>query len=183
MNLVAYHDLKWVQKIKFKEFCHKASQSAEPAATNMEDLPNLAHSRFRPPNLLLVGLENNRIVATSSCYTSDFSPRVGILGARTWVNKGSRNKQLIRELFLPAQKAWARDRGIDIIALTMNQYNKGIVDLFKRQVVKRTPRTDKHMFFNGLSEVPYPVIIRSIPQWVIYEKLADWEFDWSSLRA
>jgi hypothetical protein len=39
------------------------------------------------------------------------------------------------------------------------------------------------MFFNGLQEVKFPVIIQYTPQWVIYEKIDDsFDFDWETLK-
>ena len=39
------------------------------------------------------------------------------------------------------------------------------------------------MFYIGLEEVNFPVIIQYTPQWVIYEKLdKDFKFDWASLN-
>ena len=48
------------------------------------------------------------------------------------------------------------------------------------RINKREP---KNLFYNGMEEVKFPVIIQYTPQWVIYEKLdKSFSFDWESIK-
>jgi hypothetical protein len=120
-------------------------------------------------------------------YISDFSNRIAIGGVRTWVTKEYRNNSILREYLLPAHKLWCQERNIDILALTFNEYNKNLPKVFKRRrlgesIERITSREPKHLFYSGLHEVPFALSIQYTKQWLIYEKLSDWNFNWETIK-
>lgn len=132
--------------------------------------------------------ENDKIVACGGVYISDFNKDVAIAGVRTWVSKDYRHLALNKDYLLVEHKKWAIDKNIKMIALSFNNYNKNIIQIFKRNRLGEKPgrinsREPKNMFYNGLHEVSFPVTIQYTPQWVIYEKIDDtFDFDWSQLK-
>jgi hypothetical protein len=127
-------------------------------------------------------------VACSGVYISEFSKDIVIAGVRTWVNKNYRHLTLNRDYLLAEQKKWAIDRNAKIIALSFNEYNKNIIQIFKRNRLgensgRINSRLPKHIFYNGLQEIKFPIIIQYTPQWVIYEKLdSNFTFDWTTIK-
>jgi hypothetical protein len=73
-----------------------------------------------------------------------------------------------------------------IVMLTFNEYNKNLIQVFKRkrlgEKINRNARKPHHLFYNGLNEIQFPISIQYTKQWGIYEKLSDWDFDWSTIR-
>lgn len=132
--------------------------------------------------------ENDKIVACGGVYISDFNKDVAIAGVRTWVSKDYRHLALNKDYLLVEHKKWAIDKNIKMIALSFNNYNKNIIQIFKRNRLGEKPgrinsREPKNMFYNGLHEVSFPVTIQYTPQWVIYEKIDDsFDFDWKTLK-
>lgn len=182
----------------FFNFCQQASlEKTQPAAINMwsnewQDQPNtlpyiLTYTdRFAEPNgeffLLYKG---NDIVGCSGVYISQFSDEVALAGARTWIVPKLRHMLLPRELLLPAQKKWAEEKKLKLVALTFNDYNKNMIVLWKRMRLgeNRSVRRPEHLFFNGVNEIEFPVTIQHTKQWVIYEKLKDnFNFDWHTIE-
>lgn len=131
-----------------------------------------------------IALDNNVIVACSGAYVSMFNNRLLIAGTRTWIKKDYRNMQLPREYFLPREKAWALAHNMGAIALTFNDYNKNLITTFKRMRLgeSRSAREPKHIFYTNMIEVPFPVTVQYTKQYVVYEKLNDWDFDWKSIE-
>jgi hypothetical protein len=192
MEIITYSDLK--DKQLFLTFCQEASlETKQPASENMwhpewqtrtNTLPfQLTNrNRFTPPygefHLLL---DNNKIVACGGVYRSEFSRDVAIAGCRAWIHKDYRNLSLAREYLLPAQKQWALDNEIKIISLTFNDYNKNIIQIFKKRRLgeHRSPRESHHIFYLNFNEVDFPVNIQYTKQWIIYEILDPlWSYDW-----
>jgi len=132
--------------------------------------------------------DNNAIVACGGVYISDFDSQIGIAGVRTWVKKEYRHLALNKDYLLAAHKKWCIEHQTKMVALTFNEYNKNIIQIFKRNRLgekngRMADRKPHHMFFNGLHEVPFAVDIQYTTQWVIYEKLdPDWDFNWSILQ-
>lgn len=130
----------------------------------------------------------NSIIGCGGVYVSEFSADIGIAGVRTWINKDYRHLSLNKDYLLVAHKKWCNDRRLKVIALSFNDYNKNIIQIFKRNRLgekngRINSRELHHLFFTGLNEVPFPVIIQHTPQWVIYEKIDPcWEFDWNSIK-
>jgi len=184
---------------KFEEFCKTASlDTKQPAASNMynenwEVKPNtlpykiFVEQLYAPPKgtfTLLLDDQNN-IIACSGAYRSEFCPDLLIAGARTWVIEGYRNRRLVRDYLLPADRKFAVDNGYKAVALSFDFYNKNLAKLWQQARLggKRATRQSHHMFYNGLIEVEFPVVIQNSPQWVIYEKLTEnWEFKWESIK-
>lgn len=195
-----YQVIKFNESLKeeFLDFCRRSSEEkSQPASVNMwseswydekNTLPYivLKSDRFKEPrgDLFLI-YKNKKIVGCSGVYISDFSNQVSLSGVRTWIIPEERHLKLPREYLLPVQKQWSIDRNLKIIALTFNDYNKNMISLWKRMRFgeHRSLREPKHIFYNGLNEVEFPVKIQYTKQWVIYEKLDnDFYFDWSSIK-
>lgn len=181
----------------FFKFCKEASLQTDAAAVNMwsddwqvqpHTLPYILTNtnRYSSPNgeFFLV-IYQSEIVGCSGIYVSDFNTDFVIAGCRTWINTDHRNKSLPRELLLPAQKKWAQDRNAVAIGLTFNDYNKNLINTWKRKRLgeHRSPRQPHHLFYNNFNEVEFPVTIQYTKQWVIYEKLGpNFNFNWRSIE-
>jgi hypothetical protein len=200
MKSSAYHLLSDYKKEEFFSFLTLTHENKSPASVNMwheewssrpETLPYLLEhtDRFNGHNgEFHIFYHDNNPVACSGVYISAFSKFIGIAGVRTWVDTAYRHRAVLREFMLPLHKQWCQNQQLKIIALTFNEYNKNLIQVFKRRRLGETidridTRNSHHLFFNGLSEVPFPVTIQYTPQWAIYEKLdPTFEFDWSSLK-
>jgi len=125
--------------------------------------------------------DDEKIIGCGGVYISDFSSRVAIAGVRTWIDRKYRNLQYIKNYILVENKSWAVKRSVDVIALSFNYYNKNLIKLFTIGM-KLGTRTEKHIFYNNFNMLEFPVMIRNTPQWVIYENLTDYRFDWGSLK-
>jgi hypothetical protein len=183
---------------KFLDFCKLASfESSQPASINMwhknwEDKPNtLPYSLFienrfsKNKGQFHILLANNNIVACGGVYKSSFCKDIAIAGCRTWINKDFRNLSLARNYLLPADKKWAMSNNLAAIALTFNDYNKNIIEIWKRKRLgeNRTPREPRHIFYNGLNEVLFPLEIQFTKQYLIYEILKNnWNFEWENIK-
>lgn len=199
MKIARYGELS--DKNKFFNFLKtESSEKEQPAKDNLwaenwesntNTLPYILTNtnRFDGTNGdFFILFDDDQIVACGGVYISDFDPNISIAGVRTWIKKEYRHKTLNRDYLLTEYKKWSLDRNLKIIALTFNEYNKNIIQIFKRnrlgeskeRIISRKPH---HMFFNGLHEVQFPVTIKFTKQWVIYEKLdPNYEFDWTSLK-
>ncbi len=182
----------------FFEFCKAASlEIDQPAAANMwhdnwidenYTLPYILFkdNRFKNSKGKFFILKHNElIIGCSGVYISDFSPQIGILGCRTWISNKYRNQSLVRDYLLPAQRSWAIDRNASVVGLTFNDYNKNLINTWKRVRLgeKRTARQPYHLFYNNFNEVDFPVTIQYTKQWIIYEKLdPNFDFDWISIQ-
>jgi hypothetical protein len=198
---VTYNSLSAVDKEKFYLFCKEASiNQTHPAAKNMWDnnwdnnpstLPYILEieQRFSGSNgEFFILFFNNNIVGCSGIYKSQFDKNIGIAGVRTWIADSYRNNSINREYLLPTQKQWAKDNNCKIVALTFNEYNKNIIQIFKRKRLgeirdRINSREPFHLFYSGLEEVDFPVTIQYTKQWVIYEKLdPTWNYNWSTIK-
>ena len=157
--------------------------------TDSSTLPYILEftDRFKNSNGNFIILKHGKdIVGCAGIYISSFSEEIAIAGARAWITERFRNCGLVRNYILPHQKKWAKEHQCKQIALTFNQYNKNLIETFKRNrlgMEKLSSRTSEHLFYNGLEELEFPVIIQNSIQWVIYEKLDnDYNFDWQQLR-
>jgi hypothetical protein len=83
---------------------------------------------------------------------------------------------------------WCQEKNIKLIALTFNNYNKNLIQVFKKRrlgekVDRLKTRNPGHLFYNNFNEVKFPVSIQYTKQWVVYEKLdINWDYDWSLIR-
>lgn len=198
MIVKAYSELSLDERKRFYQFLKEINESL-PASSNMwhddweskvETLPYILEKTDRfngvsgEYNILY---DNDNIVACGGVYISSFSTEVAIGGVRTWVAKEYRNNSLLREYLLPAHKAWAIERGLSILALTFNDYNKNLIKVFTRRRLGETidrisTREPKHLFYAGIIEVKIPLKIQYTKQWMIYEQLKDYDFDWKSIE-
>ena len=199
MKIVRYSEL--INNNEFFNFLKTESLEIEqPASINLwtEDLQSNSHTlsyiltntnRFDGVNGdFYIIYDNRRIIGCSGVYISEFSKDIVIAGVRTWITKEYRHLALNKDYLLVEQKKWATDRNAKIIALSFNEYNKNIIQIFKRNRLgeksgRIKSREPKHMFYNGLQEIEFLVIIQYAPQWVIYEKLdLNFTFDWTTIK-
>lgn len=189
MKLISYYKLSIDQRQLFYRFLKNTTKETSQPAHNNMSVDALLHildntDRFKN-SLFNILFDDEKVVACSGCYIAVFCSDVLISGSRTWVDRQYRNKHISREYLLPAEKKWAIDHNIKCIALTFNEYNKNMINLWfrKRFGEVRSPRTPLHFGFNGVHVVPYPVNIQYTKQWVIYEKLdKNFDYDWESIR-
>jgi hypothetical protein len=199
MEIKNYHDLQ--NKDQFFDFCkQQALLQEKKAGVNMwsddwqnknNTLPYILENTSRfdgTTGQFFILFENDEIVACSGVYISNFNNYIALAGVRTWVKKEYRHLSLNKDYLLVEHKKWCINRNIKLIALTFNDYNKNIIQIFKRnrlgesnaRVNKREPN---NLFYNGIEEVEFPVIIQHTPQWVIYEKLdKSFNFDWATIK-
>jgi hypothetical protein len=182
--MIEVRDIYQIDQVKFGEFLARESQSSEPAAENMRGLSDLIHSRFKEAGCFHVLVDDGNIIGCGGAYLSTFCEDVALLGCRSWLTKEARNKSIIRDVLLPIQRSWAVNvKNAKVVALSFNDYNKNLRELFRRRVVKRAERSHEMMFFRNENVLDFPVLIQHVPQWIIYEKMTDWDFDWESIRA
>ena len=192
-SVVEYSD---VDQQDFFDFCRSALLDTEqPASVNMWDdnwsttthtLPYLleVEKRFANNGKFFVLLDDDKIIACSGIYQSDFNQHIAICGIRSWVNKEYRGKFLLGSHLFPAQVKWAKANSYKQIAITFNDYNSKLKNIFIRNGVgvKKNRQVDS-LFYTGVHQVPFPVTIKYTPQWVLYQKLdSDWTFDYSEIK-
>lgn len=200
MRPATYQSLSNIEREEFFSFLKSTHQNDSLASANMwsdnwqlkkETLPYLLEKtdRFNGINGEFYIFYDNKIpVACGGVYISSFSKFIGIAGVRTWVDTTYRHRAILREHMLPLHKKWCDARHLKIVALTFNQYNKNLIQVFKRNRLGETNnridnRESHHLFFNGLCEVPFLLTIQYTPQWLIYEQLDPvFDFDWTSIR-
>lgn len=189
MLIKNYYNLTKEQHLLFLEFLESAyNESKQPAHNNMNN-DTLLHildntDRFKN-GCFNVLFDDKKVIACSGCYVSNFSSDILICGSRTWVGKEHRNKQIPREILLPAEKQYAIDNHIKCIALTFNEYNKNMINLWfrKRLGEERSPRASLHFGYNGVNVVSHMVTIQHTKQYVIYEVLdPSFTFDWKTIQ-
>ena len=198
MKIACYRDLS--DNVDFFNFLKIQSlETEQPASvnlwvedweTNVHTLPYILTNTKRFDGIngeFYILYDNNTIIACGGVYISDFSKDIAIAGVRTWVSKEYRHLALNKDYLLVEHKKWAISRNMKMIALSFNEYNKNIIQIFKRnrlgeKLGRIDGRAPKNMFYNGLSEVTFPVTIQYTQQWVIYEKIdSTFEFDWSTI--
>ena len=182
---------------KILKWCETESKdSSTPAAINMriddwqtneDTLAYILHNkrRFYKRGEYFFLEVDDQIVASAGIYRSDFDNQVAIGGARSWANADYRAQFVIGRYLLPLQLKWAKANGFKTIVLTFNEYNARLVNHFKRSglgiVKKRNPDS---FFYNGVFEVPHPIMIKSTKQWAIYHKIdEEYEPNWSLIKA
>lgn len=197
MIIKTYSSLTKQELENFYKFCQTVGTTyKDTAAKNMwgtenNTLPYLLNNtiRFKNPNGdFFVLFDRDIVIACSGVYKSSFDNVIGIAGVRTFVIDEYRHLSLNREYFLVEQKKWCVDNGLKIIMLTFNDYNKNLINVFKRRRLgeksdRCNTREPKHLFYNNFNEVQFPLTIQHTKQWVIYEKLdTDFSFDWDSIK-
>lgn len=196
MILKSYENLSIKEREQFFIFCkNQTEKSKDPAAVNMwgSSTNTLSYlltktKRFKEPkgNFYIL-YDESQIAACGGVYISDFDINIGILGVRSYVIKEYRNNSLIRDYILPACKDWSVTNKLKILSLTFNDYNKNLIEIFKRRRLGDTEkiktREPKNLFYNNFNEVTFPVVIQNTKQWVVYEVLdSEYYFDWSKIK-
>jgi len=180
--------VNWLKNIKDKS----------PAVTNMYSLDwennpsTLLYILEKTDRFLNIGFDiwfhKNEIVGCSGMYISEFSMDFVLAGVRTYINPKYRHLSLNKDYFWVKQKEWAVTNNIKAIGLTFNDYNKNIIEIFKRNRLgekndRLSNRKPYNLFFNGITEVKFPVTIQYTKQWIIYEKLdQSFTFDWQTIK-
>lgn len=189
------------EKIEFYNFCKAASQETkDPACENMWNHNNPNDSRTIKHKLentdIFNGIKgrffilycNNTIVGCSGIYQSPFSSDIYLAGSRTWIHKEFRNLSLNKKYLFPIQRSWAIERQCKLIALTFNDYNKNIIEIFKRNRLGETNnrvgnRSSLELFYNGFRQIDFPIWLNYTKQWVCYEPIDSYfTFNWESIR-
>ena len=150
------------------------------ATENMERLIDTL-PRFKIFNLVYDG---DKLIACGGAYASDFDPKFAFVGVRSYVLPEYKNLLITRNYILTAHKKWAMENGMKAVGLSVNEYNKNIINLWKTPRIGRNKliRKPQHLFYFNFNEVPFPVNIRETKQYVAYENLDSWEYDWNKLR-
>lgn len=186
-----------VDKDQFYKFCQQESlDTTQPAHVNMwsdswqtetHTLPYLLEKeqRFLEPNgKFFVIFYDNVIVGCSGIYQSDFSPHICLAGIRSWITQSHRGRFLLGRYLFPEQVRWAKKNSYKQIAVTFNEYNVNLRNIFLRNGIGvKKNRQEDSLFYTGVHQVDFPLIIKHTQQWVLYQKLDPlWHFDYSSIK-
>lgn len=200
MQLYNYNSLTTKQHDSFFKFLESTQDSDDLAKDNMYDIdwqnkPNtlpyiLTYTdRFTGDSgEFNVLFSNDSVIAVSGVYRSNFSEHISIAGVRTFIDKKHRynTRNIIREHLLHRHKAWSIEHDCKIIMVSFNEYNKNLINIFKRSGLgdrKWVVCNDSHLFGGEIHEVEFPCNIQYTKQYVFYEKLdKDFSFDWTTLK-
>jgi hypothetical protein len=133
-------------------------------------------------------LDDDKFVAAGGVHFSEWSNNIAMCGIRTWVHTDHRNKFLAADYILPACKKWSAKNECNIITLTFNEYNKNLIKTWTRirageKKSRIRQRKSKHMFYNNLVAIDYPLEINYTKQWLIYENLSGiFDFNWQEIK-
>jgi hypothetical protein len=194
-----FYDLELEEVDIFFEFLKDASKQLDsPSTKNMYDdswrtlsntLPYILNRTTRfygDSGSFQILYDGTTVVACGGVYRSSFDHTIIIGGVRTYIAVPYRHKSILREYLLPIHKQWAIEHDGNLIGLSFNDYNKNIREIFKRrrlgETVDRSVREPHHLFYTGLHEVEYPLKIQKTKQYVIYEKLKDYDYDWKKIK-
>jgi hypothetical protein len=198
-RIASYQNLSAEEKVKFFKFCENESkETSQLSAINMWNenwdskentllhLLEKTKKFHRNRGEMFILYYCDQVIACGGVCKSNISDLIAIGGVRMWITKEHRNNSILREYLLPVHKKWAIARGYKQLALSFNEYNKNIIQIFKRtRLAEKSGRIESrqphHLFYSGLNEVPFPIMLYKSKQWVIYEALdPDWKFDWSA---
>lgn len=200
LSCKTYNSLTTEEKSQFFEYLKSIANTKSLAYNNMWDdnwvensstLPYVLEKtdRFNSVNgEFYIVYDGNNVVACGGVYRSSFHDDIVIAGVRTWTDEKYRHVSVIRDDLLPIHKAWAIENNAKIVLLTFNEYNKNLIQVFKRRRLGESKeriktREPKHVFFNGLNEIEFPVEIQYTKQWAIYELLDNqFTFDWNTIK-
>lgn len=172
------------------EFCKEAAGANENASENMsvDDWKNkgetlmyllLIEKRFSKNKGRLDLLYNeDKIIALSGVYISDFDPLVAIGAVRGWILKEYRHTWYLGKYVFPTQCDWAQKQGAKIFLMTFNDYNLPIAKMFERSANGRGVIGIKTgHFYKGMELHPKPLLIKNIFQWAL-KKTLEKGFEW-----
>ena len=185
----------WCEEISIES--HPNPAKGSPAAYNMgalnwmdrdETLANILWNkkRFYKGNGQYYFLEKDTaIIAGSGIHRSEFCHDIALGSVRSFVNKEYRGYHLLGDILWPAQLAWATRNNYKMILITVNKYNRGLLNIIKRTGVgHQKNRTTEKFFHNGVVNVPFPIEIKGITQWAIGHRIDEaYEFDWELVRS
>jgi hypothetical protein len=194
-----FYDLTYTEKEQFLNYLKSVKeQSSSPAVENMyhDDWDNLPHTLpyilghtgrfYGESGQFHILYDNNKVVACGGVYKSFFDSKIALAGVRTYVDVKYRHNSILREHLLPIHKRWAIENNCDIVGLSFNEYNKNIIEIFKRrrlgESLDRMIREPHMLFYNGLNELDYPVNIQNTKQYIIYETLNEYTYDWEQIK-
>lgn len=194
--MVKIYKLEDISREEFFDFLQKSKNNKDLASKNMwddnwelktETLPFLIYKKKRliePKGQFYILKIDNKIVAVSGVYISDFDIRIAIGSVRAWALEEYRGKFLIGKYLLPEQLKWAKEKNCAMFFLTFNDYNKKLINIVKRtgfgRMKKRTPDM---LFYNGVNEAPFPCEIQYTKQWVVYDIIdKNYCFDWNKIK-
>lgn len=184
-----YYTLSLIEQQSFLSFLYKAFlETSQPAHDNMyhETLLHILDNTDRFKNgCFNILFDNEKVIACSGCYVSNFSSDILICGSRTWVDVDYRNTYIPREILLPTEKQYAINNHIKCIALTFNEYNKNMINLWFRNRLgeKRPSRENRHFGFGNLQTLEFPVNINYTKQWILFELLDNhFNYDWNLIK-
>jgi hypothetical protein len=187
--------IPWCEEISIES--HPNPDKGSPAAYNMgalnwlernETLANILWNkkRFYKGNGQYYFLEkNNAIIAGSGIHRSEFCPEIALGSVRSFVNKEYRGYHFLGDILWPAQLAWATRNNYKMIIITVNKYNRRLLNIIKRNGVgHQKNRTIEKFFHNGVVDVPFPIEINGITQWAIGHRIDEaYKFDWELIRS
>lgn len=199
-HVKTYENLSHSEKEIFFDFCRHASREIQsPASKNMWIRNTFvkpwtlgyrleSSTDFNEPNgKFYILYDHDEVIGCSGIRVSDFHPLIFAAGVRTWIKKEYRNQSLNKKYFFPIQKKWAIEKNAKIIFLSFNDYNKNLIEVFKRNRLgeknnRLHKRDETDLFSNGVNIIKYPLIIFKTKQWICYEKIDDeFDYDWSKL--
>lgn len=200
-QIKSYQVLSLEEKNDFFNFLKNESlNNNDPAYINMWDddylnkentLPYLLEKTkkfHRNRGEMFIVYDNNNPIACGGVCKSNINEYIAVGGVRTWISKNYRNKLIAKEYLMPLHKNWAVKRNLKIIAFAFNDYNKNLINAFKRARLgerknRLHDRKEHNVFYNGFNEVPFPVNFFSTKQWIVYEKLdINFDIDWEKYR-
>ena len=157
-------------------FCKtiEATEPNHPAASNMKytDWGNNPASvlfllyneqRLVPPTGQYFVLCNDmQTISASGVYIKDST---AILLVRTWTLKEFRTQYLLHEYLLPKQLEWAKANGATRAMITVNEYNRGLLTIFRRAMkIEHHPMSK---WYKNATINDEPEIIQHTLQWTI----------------
>ena len=146
---------------------------------NMKELMNTLY-RFGTFNIVY---DREKAIACGGAYVSEFDPNFALIGVRSYVLPEYKNKLVIRNYILTEHKKWAIQNGMQAIGLSFNEYNKNAIKLWSKPRLGSTKlvREPNHFGYLNLNEVPFPVTIQNTKQYVLYENLNSWLYEWENI--
>ena len=185
------HDIEYFCKECELELDKPAKENME--FTDWENKPNtllyllLKTNQFSKNNGIFSFLyDNDRIVASSGAYKSEFDENVVIGAVRAWKSSKFRGGYFIANNIMPYHLNWAKENNSKIFALTFNEYNYKLMRIMNRSEKYEKSRNSHFLFgskrptfYQDMDVLPFTVLIKNTKQYVLYTKLdIDYEPKW-----
>lgn len=185
---------------KIKDFCGEAmSEDKHEARKNMhaEDWQNhkssllyllMIEKRFSSQNGGMHFLfQDDKIVACSGYYRSDFDPHIFLMGVRSWTLKEHRMQLLLTHEIIPLQLEQIKQKQGKIAVVSFNEATSSFVKLIERANQKKSGKTklffgDRYPdFYKDMTSLDFAVNIKGAKQWILIKKIEDYNFDWKQI--